>query len=1026
MRGQNQQSQGLLLQARQGKVKKRTAKPGDPDFVGPLRGGEAPQKPGQPFFIGPTTAFDQAETSFKWAKPSIAVSSLGGRAETTPITTTLTPKETVKGVAEGAKAIGTLTREALVRFPARVALDIMNIDRVQKGQDIITAFKPVDPSAGKVEQTLAKTFFGEEPLHPLAVEIAERELAGQSKGRAFATVIGLAALDFTGLGGPAKVKNLLKAAKTVEEAAAILRKAKVAEDLIEAYAPVFAKAKTVKEVEAGISALEKVSQTTFLERLSQTTKKGRGIEVIPETIKLHPEDVKRMEEFIDYTRFGKKGAENIQLEVDARRIAEHYGMNPEQANAKLANAFDARLTKLRQEGQIPKATPTVPKLKTEITNTVADEAIKFAKANPESSLVAKEFRDPVTKELIGGPRLFRRIGEGIRTGEISINSLPEIVQKYGLNAEQTANLFEDAATYSGRTLQALSRVEKELRALLPDIIIPKREMTLWERFKSRYIAIDNTRRGLLVTQLSTAARNAISQAGRYSLGTMTDAMNGVLSKIAGKGPGFTPFFEDIAAVMRKLTPGNTKRLQKIMQDFPIENARLYNTPVSDVALSNKITNTLNTFNRAQEYFFRNLILDAKLSSASKIAKVPIEKLPLDAFTKAVDEALEWTFAKSPARGSFGSAIMTAYQAMPPLTLINPFPRFMANAVKFLYEFSPLGVMSLLRPSTRAAIAAGDYTSISKAIIGTSMLGAATVIRSNPNLAGEKWYEIKVGDKTWDTRAFAPFSTYLLFADLMVHGTERMTGGDWAQATIGINRVAGTGLALVDLIDQKVDYKNVKQIVGNLVSTYVGGFTVPFRTISDVIGQFRLEERTVKEARELPIIGHAVANIPGLQEILSTKYSLFEDRPLQREQTLLRQATGITLTTKPFILKELDRMGKSVGDLIPKTGNLEANRIISKQTGIILDEFNNVLEISKKYQEMSDGQKLEFVKTLVSEAKKEAKGQIASDLALVVYKELKKTKKEKRSEVLQNLSNRGLLTDNILDYLLPMIEAQPLP
>ena len=153
--------------------------------------------------------------------------------------------------------------------------------------------------------------------------------------------------------------------------------------------------------------------------------------------------------------------------------------------------------------------------------------------------------------------------------------------------------------------------------------------------------------------------------------------------------------------------------------------------------------------------------------------------------------------------------------------------------------------------------------------------------------------------------------------------------------------------------------------------------------------------------------------------------MFEDKPLEREQTLLRQLTGVTLKTKSFIEKELDRMGKDVGDLIPKTGNLEANRIISKQTGVILDQFNEKLELSEKYQGMGDDEKLELIKSLVSEAKTEAKGEVASDLAGVVYNELKKVSKEKRKETIQNLKNRGLLTENILDYLLPMLEAEPL-
>src|SRR3990167_5158458 len=355
-----------------------------------------------------------------------------------------------------------------------------------------------------------------------------------------------------------------------------------------------------------------------------------------------------------------------------------------------------------------------PQITIKPIKTIADEAIKFVKENPNSSLVAKKFRNPRTKELESGPLLFRRIGESIRNGELNLEELPKIVTKYGLSANETARLFEDAATYSGRTLQALSRVEKEIRALLPDIQLPERIPTLWERFKSGYLAVDNFRRGLLVTQLATAARNAISQTGRYSFGTITDGMNGVVSKMTRQKESFTPFFEDIAAVLRKFSKVNVEKLEKVLTKNPIESARLYNTPVGDVALTGKITNTLNAFNRGQEYFFRNLILDAKLNAASKREGIKIEDLGAGEVERAVDEALDWTFAKSPIRGSFGDSIMRMYRAMPPITLINPFPRFMSNAVKFLYDYSPAGIMSLFNSKTRATIAAGVYNAISKA------------------------------------------------------------------------------------------------------------------------------------------------------------------------------------------------------------------------------------------------------------------------------------------------------------------------
>ena len=89
------------------------------------------------------------------------------------------------------------------------------------------------------------------------------------------------------------------------------------------------------------------------------------------------------------------------------------------------------------------------------------------------------------------------------------------------------------------------------------------------------------------------------------------------------------------------------------------------------------------------------------------------------------------------------------------------------------------------------------------------------------------------------------------------------------------------------------------------------------------------------------------------------------------------------------------------------------------------EFNDKIEMSEKYKAMSDDMKLELLKKLISKAKAEAKGEAASDLANVVYNEIKKLNSEKRKKTVLELKNKGLMTENILRYLMPMIEAQPL-
>jgi len=55
--------------------------------------------------------------------------------------------------------------------------------------------------------------------------------------------------------------------------------------------------------------------------------------------RLHTEDKNVAHNFIDYARLKKSKPTRITLEIAARRVAEHIGINPDQSNARLANAL---------------------------------------------------------------------------------------------------------------------------------------------------------------------------------------------------------------------------------------------------------------------------------------------------------------------------------------------------------------------------------------------------------------------------------------------------------------------------------------------------------------------------------------------------------------------------------------------------------------------------------------------------------------------------------------------------------------
>lgn len=108
--------------------------------------------------------------------------------------------------------------------------------------------------------------------------------------------------------------------------------------------------------------------------------------------KLKTEDYQGIVNFIDAVR--GKGKINVQDEIDARNVASAIGINPEQSNSRLANAFDSYLTKQGSNREVL-SKGAVPK-------NLLQEARKYKSAEEFSrGLSKKEFRYDDTISGVG-------------------------------------------------------------------------------------------------------------------------------------------------------------------------------------------------------------------------------------------------------------------------------------------------------------------------------------------------------------------------------------------------------------------------------------------------------------------------------------------------------------------------------------------------------------------------------------------------------------------------------------------------
>jgi len=638
----------------------------------------------------------------------------------------------------------------------------------------------------------------------------------------------------------------------------------------------------------------------------------------------------------------------------------------------------------------------------------------------------KDPDNPVFKDET--KRLFQQVGELIKIGEVNPDDLQAIFKKYNLNPEKFADIYMDTITTSAKQLNELSRLKKKMVAAFPEMEeklakLPVSDTGPWAKMSKVFRNIEHTRRGLMVSQLATTARNIISQGGRFTMQFADDVLTGAMEMTTGKRPpkeSFAPALQDMLSVARQFSPKKRQMLANTVDQFPIEKVKLFGTPMGDFVLGDKVTRTVNTLNTAQEYFFRKMRMDALINTHFQRGGGAITQELMENW---VDDALELTFAKRPQGGFLGQFYETFNH--PFFTAVgNPFPRFWANSMKFLWDFSPGGFTKLLSPKFLKELTSSDprkaYSALSKATLGTMMFAGGMAVRNSEELAGEKWYEVKMPNgKTWDTRAFAPFSTYLFLAEAMKEDNQ-LTGMDYAQGLISINRIAGTGLVLVDLIRAK-NADTLEKNIKNFAGAYLSGFTVPFRTFKDFIAQAVPSEAVYKDTDQAPLLGPALENIPFATSDFPTAPRATRAEPFIREDPIMRQLTGMTLKTKTPLEQEIDRLGIEYTSLYPRTGEDELDRMITRKVGAVMDVIGNEMVNTSEFQKLPDVGKKEILKELYSDTKSLSKKAVmeesAAQIAAGIYQQMKDLQGEELIQFVKRLENKGLLKDNIMEFIL---------
>ena len=611
-----------------------------------------------------------------------------------------------------------------------------------------------------------------------------------------------------------------------------------------------------------------------------------------------------------------------------------------------------------------------------------------------------------------------RISDQLKEAVLLANSSPKFMDKFvetlkknNLTVEELSTVFRESISDSARRMQQLSTASKTMKRIGQELGEIAPDEGWYANFAKEYTDIirelDNIRRGLLVSQIATAMRNNTAQLGRVGMRTLIESFDDILNrtfnplrKAFGKETVPVDYTKSFGLLMN-LT--KNKKKAKEITDFLTkyyvnESDRLFTKYASEVADSSKskvlkgaqkMVDGLNFLNRMQEFWYRRGMFATSIKDTLALKGIDINKVEINEdllkhlnasdIEKAVDDALFFTYAKTPTNKAL-KAFVDLSNSIPFVTTgLIPFARFMANAIEFQFKHSPVGFGLLLRPKEIKKIAAGDTTAFSQAVIGSTILMATIEAKRKGMAEDHKWYELETTKgKTVDMRPYFPLTPYLFVADVI---TRIESGRNWGdakdilQALSGAQFRAGASLQLIQNLLDGLGGLDTEEKVNKFMSDYVsdvlGGFLTPLRMFNDFIEQeqdFRapvptgefLTDTTNRLKTSVPIVRE---QFPELQ---SPTRAAAPGRPdtvtlpiigAEVPGPLTRQLTGATVREEKNIAeREFDRLGYKRRDILPYSGNAVVDQTRAEYLGPLIETVIPVLVQSEQYQSKTNQEK----------------------------------------------------------------------
>lgn len=631
------------------------------------------------------------------------------------------------------------------------------------------------------------------------------------------------------------------------------------------------------------------------------------------------------------------------------------------------------------------------------------------------------------------------------------DALKKFSSMYGVSTSDAARTLQSKSVIS-RMLNKMKEVDPE-GAKAVDALFGKKDPVAGPMmtFKGWIDKADRNMITAMTTNMSTVMRNAFGVGTNLTYGAAEEGIESLIfntgRKIAGKmrgspvagdiGKGFNGVIDDTVNGYFYLGQGDLSReiTEEALKNNPMLMSKMLAT-AEDMKNSDLIApiRILNTPAVIMDNYVRRAIFSASIDNNLRKTGLNLidliaqdKNIPIDILRQGVDDALTFTFSKTPTEG-MGLAFVKGVEAARPLsTAVFPFARFLVNATQWTAKhYNPwytgkgaaeaIEGVRLLKNGDEAGsklLLQGSERIAQQATGMATLLAAYAYRKENQDTP---WNIAKSDDGTnVDLKYLFPVNVPFALADFyykIANGNpedfkamdlvEALTGfksvGSTSESLERVKEVASSVFAPEGETDQTALNK-VSRSAGDLIGAWLGRATVPLNQVSDIISAFDSNEalprdiyvtKPDEERTFLTAVGKNIQKgIPILKQALPEYQPATRTQAAFRDTGPLKQLTGLALVPpKNAIETEIEARKIPFNAIFSTTGDKTVDAEARKFIANNIDNFIGPVINMDLYKKATDEGKAIDLKNALSELQSEAK-KLAIDQSIAQFYKMEK-------------------------------------